>query len=193
MDRDDKVLAYVQDTMTVQDRVAFDAEIAADADLAAEISALIGAREVMTPKSGPDVQGGWAQLSARIDETRFRPANENRPVFLSLVQVASVAVASVLLWQVVVTPLIGDGAGTYIPASAFDPAHELQVTFTDTATIRDVSVLLDDLGATIVSGPGALGVYGITFVGAEERKAAQDALAARPDLVVEAIGNASYR
>jgi hypothetical protein len=189
MDRDDKILSYVQDTMRPQDRVAFDAEIATDASLAAEIAALMGAREVMVPKSGPDVEEGWAQLSAAIDQTRFRPANENRPVFLSLVQVASVAVASVLLWQVVVTPLIGEADGTYVPASATASATgpELQVTFTDTATFGEVSGLLNALDATIVSGPGALGIYKVTFDSPELRQAAQDALAARSDLIVEVL------
>jgi hypothetical protein len=187
MDRDDKILSYVQETMRPQDRVAFDAEIATDADLAAEIAALIGAREAMVPKSGPDVDGGWAQLSAAIDTQHVRPANENRPVFLSLLQVAGVAAATVLLWQVVVTPLIGGGDGSYIPASVSSGDAELQVTFSDTATIGEVSGLLNDLDATIVSGPGALGIYRITFVSAADRQAAREALAARPDLVVEVL------
>ena len=187
MDRDDKILSYVQDTMRPQDRVAFDAEIVADADLAAEIAALMGAREVMAPKSGPDVEDGWAQLSAAIDTQQYRPANENRPVFLSLIQIAGVAVASVLLWQVVVTPLIGGSDGAYVPASVSSSDAQLQVTFTNTAPFGEVSDLLNALEATIVSGPGALGIYQITFASETKRQAARDALAARSDLVVDVL------
>lgn len=189
MDRDDKILKYVQDRLNAQERAAFEVEIAGDADLSAQIAALTGARTAMVPGDTPDVATGWSRLSAQIDAERSSPANDNRPILLSLLQVACIAVASVLLWQIVVSPLLNDRQGIYAPASVEAEGPQLQVIFAETATFGDVSSLLNALDGTIVSGPGALGLYRISFVDEAARTAAQEALAGRSDLVANVLAD----
>jgi anti-sigma factor RsiW len=189
MDRDEKILNYVQGRMDAQERAAFDADIAADPHLSAEIVALSAARDAMKPSGAPDIEKGWTRLSSAIDAERFRPANDNRPAFLSLVQVACVAVASVLVWQVAIAPLLGGADPVYAPASAGAEGPGLQVVFKETADIGAVSAVLITLEGSIVSGPGAMGIYRITFLDEAARDAAQAVLSKRSDLVDEVLEN----
>lgn len=188
MDREEKVLAYVQGRMSADDKTAFETEIAGDTSLSAEIAALKAARKAFSEIDAldmPDVDAGWAKVSASIAADIPEAANQNRGIRLSLAQAAGIAIAAVALWQVLAVPMIGGDEATFVPAGIEADAPILQVVFRDDATLGEVTELLGALDGVIVSGPGALGLYRVAFVDEAARAAARDALAERADLIAE--------
>ncbi len=180
MDDDDRLLDYMQNRMGAEDRAAFEAEIARRPDLRAEIDALeaavarIGAEPV--PEGARDA--GWDRLSAAIGAERPMPANVNRaPQWL---KVASIVAASVLVWQVAVVPRLPGPDQGFVPASQSVEGPVLRVAFAEGAMLAEVSALLRDLGARVVDGPGAIGLYTLAFEDDAARDAAEAALAGDP-------------
>lgn len=182
MDQNDTLLAYLQGRLSDEDRRAFEIDISKDADLAAEVAALRGAKIAMTPQDVPDKSKGWDRLSAAIDQETFQPANQNRPIRLSVLQAAACVVLAVFLWQALAAPYLAPG-GYFSPASESTPAPVLQVVFADSAVISEISGLLRDLDASIISGPGALGIYQLEFSDDDGLEAAKSIFETRKDLV----------
>ena len=182
MDQNDRVLAYLQGRLSDEDRLAFEGDISRNAELASEVAAMRGARAAMIPQDVPDKSEGWEKISAAIDKETFQPANQNRPIRLSLLQTAASVVLAVFLWQSLATPYLTSGS-YFSPASEAISAPILQVVFTDNATISDISALLNDLNASIISGPGAIGIYQIAFPDDDSLKSAKAILETREDLV----------
>ncbi|MEM9813323.1 MAG: hypothetical protein AAF913_11680, partial [Pseudomonadota bacterium] len=108
---------------------------------------------------------------------------ENRAPRLALWQVAAVVAAALLTWETAVAPQIGAERGGYATVSEVAAGPALRVAFVPSATIGEIDALLVDLGGTITDGPGALGLYRISFVDDAARDSAEAALAARTELV----------
>ena len=189
MDRDDKILAYLQGKLASPDNARFEEEMAADKSLAAEVALMRSVRAQLAsgPKM-PDPDQGWARLSDAIGEP-MRPANENRKPWRQLVQYAAVACLAIVTWQVVALPRLGNviAPETFRAASEATDAFTLQVKFADTATMTEITALLAPLGAMITGGPSALGILRISFENDAARQQARAALETRDDLVEFAL------
>lgn len=188
MDKDDKVLMYVQGRLTPEDGAALEAEMRTDADLRAEVQAMQATRVALAPIDVPDKDSGWSRLSAAIDAERAAaPANENRPIRLSLLQAASVVAASVVLWQLLAVPMITETSGPFTPATEAPDGPSVQIIFDETAVIAEITDLLSSVGGEIISGPGALGIYRVSFADEAALDAARAVLEARDELVIEVM------
>ncbi|MEM8957134.1 MAG: hypothetical protein AAGC86_04885 [Pseudomonadota bacterium] len=185
MDREDRLLAYLQDKMSPDDRTRFEAEMTSDQSLAAEVAAMRAVRAELASGDGvADMDAGWTRLSAALDEESTQPANLNRPVRLSLLQAAALVLASVLLWQVAIAPnLTGLGGPGYETVTEDRTGPVLQVIFNEDASMGEISELLRQFDGNLLDGPSTLGLYRIGFPDTAQRTAALDALTERPDLV----------
>lgn len=186
MDRDDRLLAYMQNRLSPAARVAFEDELARDPGLRAEHAAMRAAADALgaTPVPEGARSAGWARLSDSIEADRApRAANDNRG--LALLKVAGIVAATVVVWQFAVVPqLPGPETGGFVPASEVVTTPTLLVAFTDDATLVEITALLRETGAKLVDGPSALGLYTLGFTDAAALEAAEAALGARPELVI---------
>ncbi|MEO1687651.1 MAG: hypothetical protein AAFU61_07080 [Pseudomonadota bacterium] len=221
MDRDERLIAYLQGRLDAEARAAVEREAAADPALAAEIAALASARARFAQDAeaaGARREAGWRRLSAALAlETQAprplasrpqaptplapdspvpgslasdakpvaapRAANDDRPWRPSLAQAAGIAILAVGLWQATVVPLLRPLDEGYRTVGEAAETASLQVLFRADAPLGEVSALLRDLDARVVDGPGALGLWRLSFEGTAARDAAAEALGARPDLV----------
>lgn len=193
MTADDKVLAYAQSRMSTAQRTAFEAELEQDLALRAQLAALQAAGSSFAKEQEEVPQEGWARFSRLIeshtDTDTVAPANDNRPIRFSLLQVASIAVAAVVSWQVVGSLLWQSDPAGYVTASALAEEPALKVAFTHSAALGDVGALLLELEGRIIDGPSALGLYTIAFPDAAARDKAAAALRARADLSADVTLN----
>lgn len=184
MDREDRLLAYMQGRLAGPDQSDFEAEVQSDRALAAEVDVLHAVKSEFRRESEPgDLSKGWDRLSDAIDNPVPVAANDNRFPRLSLIQVAAVVVAAVMIWEVAVAPssmVRGPAEYQTVSENAADPV--LQVILKETATIGDVATILRDLDGTITGGPSAVGIYRVSFPDVEALHTAQQALARRSDL-----------
>ncbi|MEM1267464.1 MAG: hypothetical protein AAGI50_15760 [Pseudomonadota bacterium] len=184
MTRDERLLAYMQNRLDPDDRIAFEADMAADPAVAAEVDVMRAVRAEFEERAeAPDAVAGWRRLEMAIEADKRRPANENRAPRLALWQVAAVVAAALLTWETAVAPQIGAERGGYATVSEVAAGPALRVAFVPSATIGEIDAILVDLGGTITDGPGALGLYRISFVDDAARDSAEAALAARTELV----------
>lgn len=188
MDREDRLLAYMQDKLDATDRTAFEAEIATDPALAAEVAALEGVRQVFGTETVPGQRAaGWERLSAAIAAGQPAASNDNRPHRLSLWQAAAVAAVAVLMWQVGMVPLLTEDPASYRTVTETPAGPGLQVIFAEVAPAGEIAALLREVGGTVTDGPGALGIWHVSFEDAEHRDAALTALTARTDIIERAF------
>lgn len=183
MDRDDKILNYVQDRLPPQDRQAFEAAMSADAALSAEVAVMQSVRGALS--AGPkhdNTDAVWDRLSASITPVPH-PANINRSPLARVLRYAAVAAIAVLAWQVTVVPRISGMPEGFAPATEGAGAFVLQVKFTDAATYGQIGTLLTPLGGTISDGPTALGLVRVSFTDQVSLQEALVALNTRSDIV----------
>lgn len=185
MERDDRILAYLQGLMDAEARKAFEAEMDAQPSLRAEVGVLRAAAQDLGARPVPEGvrEAGWDRLSASIEAERMPgPANSNRVP--QLLKVAAIVIASIGLWQVAVVPQLPGTGGGFVPASETAQGPVLRVAFAETAQMDEITALLQQIGAEIGDGPGAIGLYTLRFADDAARDAAEAALGARPDLVL---------
>lgn len=185
--RAERAARYMRGAMTRDERAAFEGEMRDDPDLRAEIAVLSAARRAFAEDAAAAPAGGWDRLSAAIDAERPRAANNNRRFFWMAAQAAVVAVVSVLAWQTFVAPDGGD-APVYGTATAPAEGATLQVVFAEDAPLGAVAALLAETGAEVTGGPGALGVFHLSFADEAAREAALAILDRRTDLVTSIFG-----
>ncbi|MEL6587534.1 MAG: hypothetical protein AAFY65_17805 [Pseudomonadota bacterium] len=187
MDEDDTILAYVQGRLDASDAAAFETALADNADLRAEMATLQAVGTALAAQA-PDRavrDRGWAALSNAIDADRFgTPANTNqRP---SVLQAAGIAVAAVMAWQFIAVPFLPTRQDAGLtPASENVPADGpvLRVAFVDDVPLADVVAVLTALGAEIIDGPSAVGLFTIEFSDEGTLNEAEALFAERSDLV----------
>lgn len=169
---DEEMVAYVRGRLPEADAARI-AELAAEQPaLAAEIALARGIaadvdREAEEPTPGAL---GWARLTRALDGEARRPTR--RPLW----PMAAAAAAAVLVWQVVAVPLLPE-PGQYRPVSeAPGPEPEITVAFAPTATEGAIRALLREVGAEVVGGPTAVGLWRL---GGFADEAARDAALVR--------------
>jgi len=184
-DRTEDLLDYAHDRLDADARRRFEAELRDDAALRAELAVVEAVqREVATSRADQSARdAGWASLSAAIDmHERGVPANDNRR--FSLAQVAAIAICAVLGSQFLTAPFWLDDPGSgWAPASQDAAEFVLQLAFADSATMGQISPLLQELGATIVDGPSAIGLITLSFADEAARTSAFAVLSSQTDLI----------
>lgn len=179
-------------TLDGADLAAVDAALAEDADLRAELAALTAIRATMRAEEvASPGDFGLARLMRDVDaETRVAApvaANDN-VVPLSRLRIWQVAAAVVLAVGIGFNlPQIGPGSAPMERADS-EPAGftlasggaaaDFTVVFAPDATEAELRALLLEAGLEIVSGPSALGIYGLGLIDAESSDAAFAALSA---------------
>ena len=183
MDEDDRILAYLQNRLEAGERGDFEAEMSARPELAAQVAVLRAAAAELGARPVPEgaQAAGWERLSAAIEAER-QPvaANSNRGI--ALLKVASIVAATIVFWQFAVVPQL-PGTGGFVPASVTAEGPALRLAFAGDAPLSEITAILQQANATFTDGPGALGLYTVSFPTEAEREAAEDLFAERPELV----------
>lgn len=177
-------------TLEGADLAAVDAALAEDADLRADLAALTAIRNTMQAEEvASPGDFGLARLMRDVDaESRVAApvaANDN-VVPLSRLRIWQVAAAAVLAVGIGFNlPQFGPGSA---PMDSAEPAGftlasggaaaDFTVVFAPDATEAELRALLLEAGLEIVSGPSALGIYGLGLIDAETSDAAFAALTA---------------
>ncbi len=98
---------------------------------------------------------------------------------------AGIVAATVAVWQFGVAPrLLGPRTGGFVPASETIAAPALRVAFAEGASLAEVTALLQRIDASVIDGPGAIGLYTLGFADQAALEAAEAALSARAELVI---------
>ena len=105
-----------------------------------------------------------------------------RRKMLGLLKVASIVAATIVFWQFAVVPQL-PGTGGFVPASVTAEGPALRLAFAGDAPLSEITAILQQANATFTDGPGALGLYTVSFPTEAEREAAEDLFAERPELV----------
>ena len=177
---DEVLVAFVRGRLPEAEAARIAALAAERPALAAEIALARGiADDVDAEAAGPGPGAlGWARLARALD-TEVHPARPpaRRPSW----QMAAAAAAAVLVWQVVAVPLLPGPEPRYLPASAGSAAGaEIVVAFVPGATEAELRELVRAVGAEVVGGPSAVGLWRLGFPDADARDAALPRLAADP-------------
>ena len=104
-----------------------------------------------------------------------------RALLRPLWPMAAAAAAAVLVWQVAAVPLLPGPEPGYVPVSQGPgAAPEIAVAFAPEATEAEMRELLRTVGAEVVGGPSAVGLWRLGFPDAVARDAALARLVAHP-------------
>lgn len=153
----DKLLPwYVNGTLEGEERRAVEDYVARSQHARDQVALLSRIREaVREEQPGSPGAFGLARLRAAMNETRPSPAPREGATRWRMVAAAAGVVVMVqagLLFNRWQEP------PAYQPLGTGDGAA-LLVSFSDRATAADIQALLNDIDATIRSGPGSLGLY----------------------------------
>ncbi len=183
MTRDQNILEYLQNRLSLADKDAFERMMAQDAALAAEVDVMRAVQAELT--DGPKHENAdavWDRISASID-AQAAPANNNRSPWRQMLKYAAVAVLAIAAWQVAVVPRISAVPEGFRTVSETSEAVSIQVKFTETTTLVDISALLAPLDGRIIDGPGALGLVRLSFPDESLAEAARAVLESNATLV----------
>lgn len=175
--------------MSPHDRLAFEVEMSNDPELRAHVAAMAAVRGVFAEDRADTPSGGWNDLSDRIDAEATHAANYNRRYQFSILQVASIALAATIGWQLVEDTIFTQDGNAFQTAAAADFGPALQIFFAADAAQSDVTLLLKELNGRIVDGPSAMGLYVVVFESEGERDAAFSVLETRTDITEEVLKN----
>lgn len=160
---------YVNNTLDGVERQRVEAALAADDALRAELQALVEMRQ--TWQSMPDPrsenspgEAGLNRLLAEIgaSEKSALPevpvrANTNAPLLRRIAALAAAAAfGAIITASMLQDPAVPVGAEM---VAGLADVPTLTVQFRDDVALADVSVVLRELGYTIVDGPSAIGLY----------------------------------
>jgi len=186
---DETLREYAKGRLPLAEALALETAAKADPKLAAEIALVRGVVKAGEAEAGrtPTSELGWARLSRAIDQ-------ESRtslvPKKFSRWQVAAVAAIAVAGWGTAAAPLLVASKDTndgYAMASE-RPAYRYSAlaVFVPTAQESAIRDALRSVGAEIVNGPSALGVYVLAFKDGVSLSNGVEALRARAG-VIESI------
>lgn len=145
-----------------------------------------GVRRATAGEPVPDPAAGWERLDAAITaqagavEARRRPANDNRIARWRAIAAVLAAVAIGQTAWIVAQPDDRARLASVESVASTDYA-ELTLAFRPDATEGDLRALLGETGASLVSGPSALGLYRVRVPA--DRLAAADETFGQSDLV----------
>ncbi|HVL20022.1 MAG TPA: hypothetical protein VM422_03395 [Amaricoccus sp.] len=177
---DEALVAYVRGRLPDAEAARIVALTAARPALAAEIALVRGiAADVDAEAAAPGPGAlGWARIARALDaEALLQPVSPRRPLW----HMAAAAAAAVVVWQLVAVPLLPGPEPRYQPATQGPAAGpEIAVVFAPEATEAELRMLLRAVGAEVVGGPSAVGLWRLAFPDAAARDAALARLAADP-------------
>lgn len=186
MDQTERALDFIHGRMTPEDAARFEAELALSPELQAEMALIKTVQEQakLDPSDTPSADEGWVTLKASIAAANApEPANSNVP--FAALKVAGIAAAAIMVWQIAVVPLaFGTAPDGFRAAAVAEDALALRVAFTEAADIAAVTALMRDVGAQIVEGPSAIGLYTLSFEDAAARDEAEQRLMNASGLVM---------
>jgi anti-sigma-K factor RskA len=166
---DDMLLAYVRGELGNAEARRVDREAARNPDLAADIALMRGLRAATRDaarENAPPGEMGWARLSRAIDAERRRDRGTSGwPA--EIFRMAAAAAIAVAVWQFAITPYLlpgQDGPARYetVTESPFD-SMALRVAFNPEATEAEIRALLQEIDAEMTGGPGAIGLWTLSF------------------------------
>lgn len=186
---DETLRDYVKGRLPPAQASALEAAAGADPLLAAEISLVRGIVKsgdaAYSPRAG-SAELGWAKLSRAINAEGKRPASIV-PEKFSRWQVAAVAAIAIAVGSFLAGPLLSrgeeQGGGLEMASKQSAHAFSAQATFVPTAQESAIREALRSVGAEIVEGPSALGVYVLAFKDAKALRHGVKALHARTGVV----------
>ncbi len=181
------------DTLEGEERAEVEAAVAADPVLQSDLEALKRIRTEMQAEEFGRSPGefGLARLMRDIDREKAAPVQQQqaqvvRPRVWQAVAAAAVALMvaqGLFVWN----RGTGDDGFAVQPAGASDDT--ITVAFKDGVSLTDVQALLTGLGAVIVDGPSALGLYTVRPLNADEFDAVLAGLEGNGALVDSAQSN----
>jgi anti-sigma factor RsiW len=175
---DELLIAYVRGHLPEPEAARIATLAAAQPSIAAELAlarGLVADLDTEAAASGPG-ELGWARLERALDAKA-----DSRPTRRPLWQLTAAAAAAVLVWQVVAVPLLPDSEGVYAPVSETPAARPgLTVAFAPEATEAAMRALLREVGAEVIGGPTAVGLWQLGFADASSRDAALARVAGDP-------------
>ena len=162
---------YANGRISTEDRAAVDAALLEDATLRDELEFLTSLRDQMQaePVDSPG-EIGLTQLMDRLD--RAEPANLTRPP--RLWQIAAGVLLAIALVQGAFLMSPGGDPSRYELAGDVEPT--LTASFRPDVTEAELRAALLAAGVEIVTGPSALGLYGLAPLEGVDVDAARDAL-----------------
>lgn len=176
---DEMVLAYVRGRLPVDEANRLGDEAAIRPELAAEIAlarGIVGAldEDARLPRPAAPRRAG----RTRVIDPEPAPAAAR---WVWPVQMAAVAAAAVLVWQLALVPFLnspdsGDQPVAEVPAGGF----ALAVAFSPGATEAGMRELVRSVGARVTDGPNAVGLWTLTFPDAGARDNGMALLMATP-------------
>ena len=194
------IQSYVLGTLDPESASAVALAAETDPGLAAEIALWQASRDIAGEDAAQASPGefGWARIEREISRSSQASApvaaNDDvpfwkRPRFAGWQVAASVAVA-VLGWQALVVPSItsapGDDPAAYsLAGDGSDAEFTLRVAIQPDVSEADMRALLGEVGAQIVDGPSAIGLYTLGFADADAKVSAAAELTARDDVIAE--------
>ncbi len=115
------------------------------------------------PTDGISLQERLQDLDRRLDANNRPDAPGGYAAFVrfSVVAVMGVALLGLLLWLRPTPPNRDDTYATLATTQTIERRAQVDLIFEDEATALEITSLLDEIGAEIVSGPEAFGRFGV--------------------------------
>jgi anti-sigma-K factor RskA len=205
---DELIQSFVAGTLDAENAAALQLAAQTDAALAAEIALRRTVREIGAEEAGqrqPDALL-WTRIGRSIADLapqERRAANDRdvvaaqpfwaRPLIAPWQAVASLALALVG-WQALIAPTLtpanpDDSAEYALAGEDRSASFVLRVAFVEAASEAELRALLQAVGARIIDGPSAVGLYDLAFDDAEALARARTRLAQEGELVNQIAAN----
>ncbi|WP_421853436.1 hypothetical protein [Oricola sp.] len=178
-ERTERLVRYVRGALPDDEVEEIARAAAGDPELAADVAVLQAAAGTVRSEAGPADDLGWQRLARDIE--RMTPTATPRLVspWWRAGAIAAGLLVAVQGALIVANPgLIGDDS--YVAATSGETEFGVTLALDPDAREAEISSLLLEIGARIVDGPGALGIYHLAFDSAEDRTAGLERLRAAP-------------
>ncbi|MDB2407188.1 hypothetical protein N9W17_01475 [Jannaschia sp.] len=179
---EEALLAHLRGQNSPEEAAAIEAAAAEDPSLRAELALMGELKGALGAASeGPDTREfGWRKLEAQITKTA-------QPARTHLWRIAAVFLGALVLGQGAYITLAPGADPGFRTVSEQAEGVGLGVGFVASAPMGEIQALLRATGARIADGPGAIGLYRLSFETEAARDAARATLVASPlvDLVAE--------
>ncbi|MEO1494568.1 MAG: hypothetical protein AAFV19_20665 [Pseudomonadota bacterium] len=178
---DDDLLSFAQGKAGPDVSAAIEEAQRDDPVLAAEIAMMQGLKPALAELSGganPPGEFGWRRLEGEIDREIRAPVapQERSGGNIIMWKAAAVFFGLAVLGQTTYHAMTPAPEVTYQAASQVAAEYVGAVRFAPTATEAEIRAVLQAIGARLVDGPGATGIYRVAFNSQEELTAGKAAL-----------------
>jgi hypothetical protein len=178
---EDELLAYIRGDAAPELFQRIEDAKAQDATLRAEIAAMRGIREALRTEDAGNPPGefAWRKLETQIKREMQSTQKQSRPSgTMTLWKAAAVFLAVAVLGQGAYIATIGTGSDEplFPTATKVEEKYVLALGFAQGAEISQITGLLQQVNARIVDGPGASGLYRVSFASENAREEARGVL-----------------